>query len=323
VSNAQQVRALVRQVLEQVDALAPPVMREILPVLAEARRELETGIGQWIRRVPGGEAAFTPKHMRLAMMQIRAAEDAIRRGVPVIRGALERGGRDAAMLARRWTGEELTRFSRMFDGQALPPINLPAIEHLLTENKWLITQYESSAQRYGRRQRLWLRRQFAIGVAKGETMDQLTRRISGGSLRAVVGTDAVARGMADHMLSVAHADAERLVRTEMNNTFNAHHQTTIEAVAEDTPGMRKRWDATGDNRLCVLCRSLDRVTIAPGATFAGGYTHPPAHPHCRCVLVAWMEDWPEIGPTPRQRARQSAIERANSARERSKQQRRA
>jgi hypothetical protein len=33
----------------------------------------------------------------------------------------------------------------------------------------------------------------------------------------------------------------------------------------------------------------------PG-TFPGGYKHPPAHPNCRCVLVAWRPEWDEDGP---------------------------
>jgi hypothetical protein len=33
----------------------------------------------------------------------------------------------------------------------------------------------------------------------------------------------------------------------------------------------------------------------PG-TFPGGYKHPPAHPNCRCVLVAWRVEWDEDAP---------------------------
>ncbi len=279
-SNRQRVQSLVRQVLEQVDALTPHAMREIVPVLQAARRELERGVSEWMRRGPGADAAFTPKHMRLALAQIRAAEEALLRLTPAMRAALERGGREAARLARRWTGEELTRFARMFEGEGLPPINLPTVDHLLHENRWLITQYDSSARRYGTRQRLWLRRQFAIGVIKQETVDQLTRRIAGISIRADLSPNAISRGVANRMFGVAYSDAERIVRTELNNAYNAHHQTSIEAIAQDTPGVMKRWDATGDWRLCPLCRELDAQTIQPNESFRGGYMQPPRHPNC-------------------------------------------
>jgi hypothetical protein len=38
-----------------------------------------------------------------------------------------------------------------------------------------------------------------------------------------------------------------------------------------------------------------------GETFPGGFAHPPAHPNCRCVLVAWRPEWDAPAPPAEQR----------------------
>ena len=66
-----------------------------------------------------------------------------------------------------------------------------------------------------------------------------------------------------------------------------------------------RWDASFDGRRCPACADLDGRIVEISGEFkarwktAGGKSRqttverPPLHPNCRCVLVPWMDDWPD------------------------------
>jgi SPP1 gp7 family putative phage head morphogenesis protein len=60
-------------------------------------------------------------------------------------------------------------------------------------------------------------------------------------------------------------------------------------------GLQKMEWAVSDP--CDICAKNDGQVIVIGQTFASGDTQPPAHPHCRCVLlpvIPGMEDEPEM-----------------------------
>jgi hypothetical protein len=61
-----------------------------------------------------------------------------------------------------------------------------------------------------------------------------------------------------------------------------------------------RWDSAADRRVCPDCKHLDGCIAPMGGTFLG-WGPPPLHPNCRCIVLAWRADWPEIWGDPSDR----------------------
>ena len=102
------------------------------------------------------------------------------------------------------------------------------------------------------------------------------------------------RAWGERVFFNGYYDAERLVRTELINAYGETQVRALEDANREDYGWLKRWDASNDRRTCPWCGELDGNTVAPEDTFYGGYDHPPAHPCCRCAVVAWRKEWPEI-----------------------------
>ena len=130
-----------------------------------------------------------------------------------------------------------------------------------------------------------IRRQLAIGVARNETIDRMTER-----LRKMGGPRSI--DSASGLFSRFRYQAERLVRTEVMNAYNEVHHAGLELAKAQEPGIQKRWDATRDLRRCKICRGLHGKIAELDQLFDGKYRSAPAHPNCRCVIVAWHVDWP-------------------------------
>lgn len=83
--------------------------------------------------------------------------------------------------------------------------------------------------------------------------------------------------------------AQTIARTETMRAANtgriAGFRQAGRAGLFDTELARLVWDATLDDRVCVICEGLEGETAElEGGLFAGGYDAPPAHPRCRCVV---------------------------------------
>jgi hypothetical protein len=82
------------------------------------------------------------------------------------------------------------------------------------------------------------------------------------------------------------ARALTIAITEQNRVISA---ATMERYKE--AGLEKQEWAVSDP--CDICAKNDRVIVPIGTSFPSGDTQPPAHPHCRCVLlpvIPGMED---------------------------------
>lgn len=91
--------------------------------------------------------------------------------------------------------------------------------------------------------------------------------------------------------------AERLVRTETQAAYNHVHQGHVTGIAADLKPhgvlVEKRWDASLDMRVCKDCRRMHGAVVATAGNFTVGkraVRYPPAHPNCRCCLVAFVRD---------------------------------
>lgn len=284
-------------------------VQAILPILDAAQRELTNDLAQWLATVPGGDAKFTAQRYRQALAQIKHTMAEIRAMEPALYQALLGNSFSAGQLATAHLQHEIQRFSLMYEGEARPT-SLNAALIIARGNKELIPQFRSSAHRYAGGVGADIRAQLAIGVVRGETMDQLVNRLVrlGGpkgpvATRGVAGElGSVVENISEGLFTRYRHWAERLARTEVINAYNEHANVGLRDLAEDDPEMEKRWDASLDSRLCKVCQGLHGQTVpimdANGVDhpFPGGYLRPPAHPCCRCAVVAWHKDW--AGPSP-------------------------
>lgn len=126
--------------------------------------------------------------------------------------------------------------------------------------------------------RLRLRNAIRMGVAQGETIDQIVRRVRGTR----------AAGYADGIMEVNRRGAEAMVRTAVSHTVNAARAITYEENADLVKGVR--WVATLDSRTSQTCISLD------GQVFPlSSGPRPPAHVNCRSSTAPVLKSWKELG----------------------------
>lgn len=131
-----------------------------------------------------------------------------------------------------------------------------------------------------------MQREITAGVAAGEGIDKLSRRI------AVLDDISANR-------------AEVITRWSTIKGYNLAHQATYEAAEQSIPGLMKMWLTQTDERACPHCLAQHGITVAvtddfdPNLTYAdtppepyqGFMETPPLHPRCRCTITSWHESW--------------------------------
>jgi hypothetical protein len=201
-------------------------------------------------------------------------------------------------MAIRHLEQETAQFAAVF-GHSIRPLALDTAAIVAAGDRILIPRYRASAARYGFNVTDDIRRQLALGMVRGETFFELTERMSrmGGprgvvSLRGVAGElGAVIEHIPEGLFRRYRYWGERVVRTEGIHALNVNQLEGLRDMEHEDPGYLKRWDSTGDSRLCVQCRDLDGDVRPINEQFPGGILVPPAHPGCRCSLTPWRAEW--------------------------------
>lgn len=299
------VRRAAAQAAAQLAALDDQALRAVLPALVDARAELRHGLLEWLKNAPDGNERFTAQRMRVALANLEGARTVIRERLGIdMYDAIEGFGAEAGRLSIQNLEFEVARFSAVF-GQSVRPTQLQTAAILAKGDKLLIPRYRTSAARYAGNVLQDIRHQFAVGVARGETFEQLTNRLRrlGGprgrvALRGKIGDPgAIVEDISEGLFRRYRHWSERLVRTEMINAYSVQHIRGIEALNadldDDEEPYLKRLDATLDARTCPICRRLDGATAPVNGTFPGGYYQSPIHPMCRCAVTAWHPSWGE------------------------------
>jgi SPP1 gp7 family putative phage head morphogenesis protein len=124
-----------------------------------------------------------------------------------------------------------------------------------------------------------VRSQVAIGMAQGETVEQMVQRVAGAP-RAIPPRPGV--------LKISKARAETLVRTSVNHTTTSARQATYAANQDVLKGYQ--YVATLDARTTLICASLDGSVHQ----FGKGPL-PPQHWNCRSTTVPVVKSWAEMG----------------------------
>lgn len=126
-----------------------------------------------------------------------------------------------------------------------------------------------------------------IGMAEGEGIADIVRRIVG-SRRAGI------RGV----FGISRRNAETWIRTAVMHTANETRDALYQSNADIVKGVQ--WLATLDNRTTALCASRDGYTYSlDGKPLDGG---PPwgagpgrIHPQCRSTSTPVLRSWKELG----------------------------
>lgn len=310
------VKGMLRTVVDDVASLPNVALREMLPMLAQAEKEVAAALQRWLETAPNGNNRFTAHQYRQVLMQLRQARHETLRRLrktpdwdrdleQSVLAGLQKGAVRGGQLATRHVMNELATFNQLFGSQLQP---IPIVEAMIIQRnqKTLVPRYRTSAKRYANG--VWddIRQQLSLGMLQGETIDSLANRLVrlGGprgvvALRGVLGEPgAVSELISEGLFRRYRHWAERLAHTEMINAYNVSADEAIKEAKQIEPGIKRRWDASLDSRVCLICQGLHGEVVEVNQPFRDGSMHPPAHPRCRCAVVAWHEDWDEGHITP-------------------------
>lgn len=284
----------------EVAKLSNTSLLKVEEVLDAAEKELTHDLARWAA-LHKGDDRFTPQMYRNALVQIRGTLDHIRGSTSDgMASAMQYGGLAAAKLATSHLEREVSAFSQRFEG-SVRPIAFEATSVIAEGKKTLWPKFANSAHRYAGQVGEDIRKQLAIGLVRGETIDQLTSRLAhlGGPkgyvyLRGKPG-DAKAKAeiISEGLFRRYRHWGERLARTEVVNAYNETALIGMDELEANDPGYFRRWDAAIDGRTCIYCREYDDLVTPLEKPFPGGVDHPPLHPNCRCAVVVWRKEWDE------------------------------
>lgn len=285
------VAELLGTLYEQVDHLPRPMLEALTPALAQAQREVEKDLRAWLAREDGA-ARFTTQRLRRSLVQVRRTMERIRRDLdPALMKGLRIGANAAGKLATGHVTLEMERFGAIFRSPVASAIALDEAAVLARGKQLLVHRFKASTATYSREMRARIGAELAVSKVRGETIDEMTTRLSSVMSKVFRGE---------------RWRAERLARTETMHAYNVQHREGVLQLREHDDGIRMRWDAYFDRRTCLECLSLDGQIIDPaakGAKFTSDWVAksgkkmgrtaqvPPIHPNDRCVLVAWHRDW--------------------------------
>lgn len=278
----------------------------LVPAMAAAQKELSADLAAWLTKLgPNAHLQkFTPAHLKQLQLLLGIAEAKAQTsaaGYPhasfpmVAAKAVQNvmGQQQPQKLAAATLENELSMLRAKFAD--LPGPQLVQAALLAKGDHLVMNQFKNSAQRYAGQVKDDLKFQFGVGLSKGENVQQLANRIAklSGFQKAVDASHPPSAGaaMGGALTKRYNHWAQRLVRTELSGAYNKVAAQGIVAAHKLDDRILMMWDATNDLRVCIYCKSLHGTKVTPGSgAFKGGHLQPPAHPNCRCALVAWVDD---------------------------------
>lgn len=281
------------QVANEVASLPGPVIREILPLLAQAEIETANALRQWIASGKG-ENRFTAYQNARVLGQLRAAFDTIRGISPALTLALGKGASRAGVLSAQHLTALVERNSRRFSTSLDAPIRID-FARVIATGQGLIPRFASSAARYSEGVQTEIRRQLAIGVLKGDSYHGLMQRLSQrSSIARAAGVEPTPASAASGLLRPAAWQLSRLTRTEMAFASDVQAMESYRQARQQIPSLRRQWCASLDMRLCASCKEMHGAISGPDGSFSAMLPGPPLHPNCRCVCVPYRAEWAQM-----------------------------
>lgn len=263
-------------------------LASFLPRLQEAQKLLLRDLKAF-ELLENGAERYTAHKLRATIVQLDAAMREIASLGPSMATTLSVYGGKAGLAGLNAMESQLAAMDALFTG-SMVPVSIDRAAVLSRGEKMLINRYPRSAARYSG----WIgdevRRKLTVGVLRQQSIGEVTNALF----------EEIPK-----VFKTAKFNAHRLVRTEIMHSYNTlHYEGLLDAHGEDDE-IKMRWDASYDLRRCPACGDLDGRVVEVAGEFTASWvtktgiakssTHqrPPAHPQCRCVLVPWMDDWPD------------------------------
>lgn len=261
------------------DHMRDQVLQDLERLELELLRDLEDVVGK---------TDFTVARMRALLAQTQATIGTAYDG---INEDLDAGLRQLAQLTMDFTTGAVNRtigaelLSVALSPQALEAIAGNTVIFGKFPWEWWQKQNADLQDKFARAMR--------DGQYRGETIDQLTRRVRGTK----------AMGFTDGILQVPKNQAEALVRTSVLGVSNEARQQTIEANRDVIKGVQ--WVSTLDSRTTEICQALDGLSWEfpeSGDAYADyipvdhdkAFSPPPAHWNCRSTIVPITYSFEEL-----------------------------
>ena len=131
-----------------------------------------------------------------------------------------------------------------------------------------------------------LRREVQAGIAAGQNIRTVAGRV-------------------DDILEGGASRAEMITRWSVVKGYNLSRQAALEVAETQVVGIRKQWLAQVDERTCPHCLAQHGTVVEvteefdpensyasqPPEPYSGFLLVPPLHPRCRCLILAWHENF--------------------------------
>jgi len=161
---------------------------------------------------------------------------------------------------------------------SLATLSVPTIREMVVNRPIDGRLVREWLEELGQAQAIKVNRQIMIGVAEGEGVDEMVRRIRGTAKNRY----------RDGLLARSRREIESVVRTSVSGVVNNVRQATYQANADVIAAVQ--WVATLDSHTCEVCAAYDGQTydLMDGP-------RPPQHYGCRCTTVPVCKSWKEMG----------------------------
>lgn len=263
--------------------------KRVAKLLEEADRELVTRLRDRLPRFEGKPLDFTGDRWTTLLADIRGARQvALQQYRALTRGELNKlagleAAREISLLGSAIPIE--VNFASVAADQLRAIVSARPFQGRLLKD-W----YQALEAGDGTR----VRQAIQLGMAQGETVDDIVRRLIG--TRANAYTDGI--------LTVTRREAQAIARTAINHVSNVARSYVWDANS-DIIGARI-WVSTLDGRTSAVCRARDghgRPTegkkLPPGVeALDPPDAQPPAHINCRSVMIAWIDGVGLLGNRP-------------------------
>ena len=217
--------------------------------------------------------------LRSVEAETRALIDVLERKASGLYGAVNT---ESVELSLEHLGQEIDKLSRTFGAEPLK-VALDAQKVLADPVRGLLAnQFESSVERYGLDLLNGVRRRLFIGLRAGEPLRDVVKDIAGE--RGAFG-------------AIGQSNAERLVRTEVSEAYNASHLQGYKQAKQVIPDLAETWVHLGSYK-CEPCGQLHGTkrpasgywTVAVGKK-TRKVAAPPLHPRCACRTIVLRPSW--------------------------------
>ena len=161
---------------------------------------------------------------------------------------------------------------------ALTTLSVPTIKEMVVNRPIDGRLVREWFEELGQAQAIKVNQQIMIGVAEGEGIDEIVRRIRGTAKNRY----------RDGILARSRREIESVVRTSVSGVVNNVRQASYRANADVVKAVQ--WVSTLDYRTCEVCAAYDGQVydLMDGP-------RPPQHIGCRCTTVPVCKSWKELG----------------------------